>query len=188
MFSIRLEELRQVLPSLVQQIPDDSPTEFMSLYQSLGGSKFSLRGDMDQAARMINLRIKIDVWSQGIDEGLRQTNRVGLRDTYRQFPRRRLWLYLKRWRLMELGQQHGVYDDSFVDGPEDIVAKACRVMKSDMLNNMMFWAVENDILKRGPPGFDPWATITLDENGLQQLGKLQKFAFSRSVINCGKNF
>ena len=78
---------------------------------------------MDQSARMIKLRIKMDVWSQGISENLRQKNRLRLLDIYRLFPRRRLWLYLKRWRLMELGEHQGPYDDSLIDGPEDIVAR-----------------------------------------------------------------
>ncbi|KAJ3495104.1 hypothetical protein NLG97_g3636 [Lecanicillium saksenae] len=183
--SVKLAELRQTLPSLLQEMPDDNPTEFMSIYQGLGGTKSSLIEDLDQAARMIRLRIKIDVWSQGISEDLRHANRVRLLDIYRQLPRRRLWLYLKRWRAMELGQSRGVDAEAFVDGPEDIVAKASRLMKHDALNNMMYIAVANDILKRRPPGFEPWAAITLDENGLEQFGKLQDFAFSRSITKCG---
>ena len=33
---IRLAELRQALPSLLREMPDDNPTEFMSIYQALG--------------------------------------------------------------------------------------------------------------------------------------------------------
>ncbi|TQV91725.1 hypothetical protein IF1G_09791 [Cordyceps javanica] len=186
-FFIQLAKLRQALPSLLHGIQDDSPTEFMSIYKSLGGSKTSLPKDMDQVSRMRRLRIKIDVWSQGIDEGLRQANREYLVDIYRQFPRRRLWLYLKQWRQMELGQFLKIDGDNFFDGPEDIVAKASRLLKCDALNNMMYFAVGNDILKRKSPGFEPWATITLDENGLKQLRKLHCFAFSRSIAKCGKN-
>lgn len=72
---------------------------------------------------MRRLRIKIDVWSQGMNEDLRRANRVYLLGLYRQFPRRRLWIYLKQWRQMELSQNHGVDGDAFIDGPEDIVAK-----------------------------------------------------------------
>lgn len=43
---------------------------------------------------------------------------------------------------------------------------------------MMYFAVGNDILKRRAPGFEPWATITLDKNGLEQFGKLYEFAFN----------
>ncbi len=153
---------------------------------------------MDQVSRMWQLRTKINVWSQGIKEDLRQANREHLVGIYRQFPRRRLWLYLKQWRQMELSQSHKIDGDGVVDGPEDIVAKgtyfhpfsysrlptviqstASRLLRCDALNNMMYFAVENDILKKKPPGFEPWATITpLDENGLKQLRKLRCFAFS----------
>lgn len=142
-----LRELRQSLPSLLKEIPDGSPTEFiefMSIYQSLGmmgklkfkrnnshadtfistgGSISSLPEDMDQVSRMTRLRIKIDVWSQGIDEKLRQANRLYLVGIYRQFPRRRWWLYLKQWRRMTLSECDGINHDALIDAPEDIVAK-----------------------------------------------------------------
>ena len=43
---------------------------------------------------MLVLRIKIDSWSKGIDEGIRQRNRELLESEYIRLPSQRLWLYL----------------------------------------------------------------------------------------------
>ena len=56
--------------------------------------------DMDQAAKMLNMRIKIDVWSNGLSEDRRRQIRETLGDLFCQLPPRRIWLYLKRMRLM----------------------------------------------------------------------------------------
>jgi len=45
--------------------------------------------DMDQSAKMLKLRIKIDVWSKGIDESIREEIRNHLRDLFCQLPARR---------------------------------------------------------------------------------------------------
>jgi hypothetical protein len=86
---------------------------------------------MEQAELMMKLRIKIDVWSSGIDERLRQKNREVLIETYLQFPSRRVWFYLKHWRntiLQDLEDppltvEHIYQQQLDIDGPEDVVAK-----------------------------------------------------------------
>jgi hypothetical protein len=80
--------------------------------------------DLDQSAKMLNLRIKIDVWTQGLDEGFRENVRVNLRELYFQLPARRVWYYLKRIRYMILknrtpGPQPA--SDDMTDGPEDVL-------------------------------------------------------------------
>ena len=55
---------------------------------------------MDQAAKMLNMRIKIDVWSQGLSNGQRNDIREKLGTLFCQLPARRVWLYLKRVRFM----------------------------------------------------------------------------------------
>jgi hypothetical protein len=84
--------------------------------------------DSDQARRMLNMRIKIDVWSQGLDESFRAVIRERLRDLYCQLPARRVWFYLKLVRTMLLrgngahgmvGPQPGPED--IMDGPEDVI-------------------------------------------------------------------
>ncbi|KAG6059448.1 hypothetical protein E4U17_006276 [Claviceps sp. LM77 group G4] len=169
-----LEALRQDLPSLLRYVPD-----------ILGGSKETLQEDLIQSARMLKLRIKIDVWSRGVDENLRHSNREYLTQQYLMLPRRRFWLYLKRRRLSEDMEHHkegqrpvGLHT-SVLDAPEDVVARAWRVAKPGSLNHLMYWAAGNSLLKSRPPGFDPWARIeSLDQRGIQHFAMLQAFAFS----------
>lgn len=84
---------------------------------------------MIQSARMLKLRIKIDVWSRGVDENLRHSNREYLIEQYLMLPRRRFWLYLKRCRLSEdmehhkEGQHPVNLHTSVLDAPEDIIAR-----------------------------------------------------------------
>ena len=84
--------------------------------------------DRDQAHRMLKMRIKIDVWSQGLDEGFRVEIRERLQDLYCQLPVRRVWHYLKSIRYMHLTENgaHGMVEsqqdvDDMVFGPEDVI-------------------------------------------------------------------
>jgi hypothetical protein len=81
--------------------------------------------DMDQAGRMLKMRIKIDVWSQGLDESFRAKIREHLQDLYCQLPARRVWYYLKHFRNMSLGGHgaHGMVESQpdNIDGPEDVI-------------------------------------------------------------------
>ncbi|KAG6286256.1 hypothetical protein E4U46_005069 [Claviceps purpurea] len=182
-----LEALRQDLPSLLRYVPDgDDASPFMQVYHILGGSKETLQEDLIQSARMLKLRIKIDVWSRGVDEQLRHSNREYLDQQYLMLPRRRLWLYLKRRRLSEDMEHHKESQrpvdlhTSVLDAPEDVVARAWRVAKPGSLNHLMYWAAGNSLLKSRPPGFDPWARIgSLGHRGIQHLAMVQAFAFSR---------
>lgn len=63
---------------------------------ALGGSLFTIAKDMDQARRMWKLRTKIDVWSKGLDEAVRNTARELLAEEYLQLSPRRVWLYTFR--------------------------------------------------------------------------------------------
>lgn len=84
--------------------------------------------DMDQAAKMLKMRIKIDVWSQGLAENKRVEIRENLQDLFCQLPARRVWLYLKRIRFMHMRERVpiGMIDsqldsNDMLDGPEDII-------------------------------------------------------------------
>lgn len=84
--------------------------------------------DMDQAAKMRNMRIKIDVWSQGVAEDRRAEIREHLRDLFCQLPARRVWLYLKQIRFMHMEGKKSVGmigsqldSDEVMNGPEDII-------------------------------------------------------------------
>ena len=111
--------LGQMLKQKFPNEPDDS-SEFMQLYGILGsthtytvaiagdllltiltgGNLITLPKDMDQAAKMLNMRIKIDVWSKGLSNARREDIREKLAELFCQLPARRVWLYLKRTRLM----------------------------------------------------------------------------------------
>lgn len=79
--------------------------------------------DLDQAAKMLNLRIKIDVWSQGVDERIRVKNREQLRDLFCQLSPRRVFCYLKYTRNMQLKRTEPDERAPFtIEGPEDIIA------------------------------------------------------------------
>ena len=49
---------------------------------------------------MLKMRIKIDVWSQGLSSSDRKDIREKLGKLFCQLPMRRVWLYLKRVRIM----------------------------------------------------------------------------------------
>ena len=85
---------------------------------------------MDQAAKMLNMRIKIDVWSQRLQEHIRQEIREKLRDLFCQLPMQRVWMYLKNIRYMLLkgrkpnrilGRQLPSHE--FMEGAEDVIIK-----------------------------------------------------------------
>ena len=85
---------------------------------------------MDQAAKMLNMRVKIDVWSQRLQEHIRQKIRERLRDLFCQLPMRRVWIYLKHIRYMLLkgrkparilGRQ--LPSNVFLEGAEDVIVK-----------------------------------------------------------------
>lgn len=80
--------------------------------------------DMDQSAKMLSLRIKIDVWSKGIDESIREEIRNHLRDLFCQLLARRVWFYLKHIRCLELDKRRPDINfrlDDLMDGPEDVI-------------------------------------------------------------------
>ncbi|KAK2592798.1 hypothetical protein QQS21_009502 [Conoideocrella luteorostrata] len=176
-----LMELRRAFPSLLEQMPKENPTESMQIHRILGGSNSTLPKDMKQAQLMLNLRIKIDAKEQ-----VRETNRMFLDNEYLQFPRRRLWLYLKHWRCMRLQDENNwQYDDFYMSGPEDVIARVWTIIKRGRLNNMMYRAVGNEIIRKTLPDFNPWARITLDDRGLDHFCKLQEYAFSEKIQDCG---
>jgi len=79
------------------------------------------------------MRIKIDVWSQGLDESKRVKIRENLRDLFCQLPVRRLWFYLKQLRLMQLIERPEWFPDLVddipdMDGPEDVIVKGNTVL------------------------------------------------------------
>lgn len=96
----------------------------------LGGNKSTIVWDLKQSNLMWTLRVKIDSWSQGLDENLRARNRRLLIDAYLRLPPRRVFLFanrmrsefLSRFQLEESG--HMAQDSNPPqDNPENVIAK-----------------------------------------------------------------
>ena len=72
---------------------------------------------MDQAKKMLNMRIKIDVWSRGLSNSQREAIREKLGMMFCQLPARRVWLYIKSVRHM-LRPGKGEKANQAIDGAE----------------------------------------------------------------------
>jgi hypothetical protein len=73
-----------------------------------GGWPLTLLEDITQVQLMWKLRVKIDSWSTGVDEPIRQRNRELLTSAYLRCPPRRVWLYVKivkDWRWSSEGER-----------------------------------------------------------------------------------
>ena len=89
---------------------------------------------LDQAAKMLNMRIKIDVWTQGLDENFRKKVRRQLRNLFCQLSARRVWYYLKRIRHMLLkgnGTVESQVDSNhLISGAEDVIVNGKNHLKN----------------------------------------------------------
>jgi hypothetical protein len=158
---------------------------------------------MKQATLMWKLRVKIDVWSQGLDEALRQRNRELLIEAYLRLPPRRVWYFLKSARFAFLDQKagHKTKDklrglvDSFAEGPEDIIAQgkylviydyrgytnfevACPIIRPDKVSQLMHKATMSEIKMMGRSRFNLWAPIAHGLSGFEQIMALKLLVFS----------
>lgn len=95
-----------------------------------GGSNDTFFYDYEQSRRMLQLRIKLDSWSQGVPEFIRARNRVLLIDTYMRLPPARVWLYSLSVKLMILyhNEEVDVREELSsgrrpLDSPENIIAE-----------------------------------------------------------------
>ncbi|OBT69547.1 hypothetical protein VE03_01179 [Pseudogymnoascus sp. 23342-1-I1] len=124
--------------------PPEERTEPMQLYMRLGGSYATLMKDLEQSRNMLNMRIKFDVWSTGLDEGLREDIRENIQRIFSQLPVRRVWYYLKQVRNMVL-RDRSVEGSVITDGPEDLIARVSQVIRSKDIARLMFSVVLNQI-------------------------------------------
>ena len=92
---------------------------------------------MDQASKMLNMRIQIDVWSKGLGEDMREEIRENLRGLFCQLPARRVWIYLKLIRLVLLNGKKtnrvpGLILDSntTIQGAEDVSADGMFILSN----------------------------------------------------------
>jgi hypothetical protein len=93
----------------------------------VGGTEETLFVDMDQARLMWRFRVKIDSWSQGLDERLRHRNRLLLIESYLRLPPSRVWFFVKHVRAGFLERSTGFETEidlgSCLEGPEDTIAR-----------------------------------------------------------------
>jgi hypothetical protein len=80
--------------------------------------------------RMFNMRMKIDIWCKGLDEGFREGIREQVRDLFCQLPAHRIWYYLKFVRGVLLNDSRANWNirldldsDRILNGPEDTIAR-----------------------------------------------------------------
>ncbi|WAO94905.1 Hypothetical protein NCS54_01250800 [Fusarium falciforme] len=118
--------------------------EKMKPYEELGGSWTTLFYDLHQSSLMLKLRIKIDSWSQGVDEAIRRRNRTLLVEEYMNLPCRRFWLYLRQCRLMVLTDgKPGLIEDALnalQGGMEDKLTYLYDSLPSVVVNRYMYEA------------------------------------------------
>jgi len=149
--------------------------------------------DMEQARRMLNLRIKIDVWCKalGIDKIIREEILENLRDLFCQLPPRRLWYYLKHIRNLELKgrRPNSSDDDDLANGPEDVIANMCQLFRPKNLGRMMYFATLNQIyLTKNPDfslAFGPAGSIC--NCGISAV-EAQARTYYRPVLNIPKQY
>ncbi|KAL7904035.1 hypothetical protein GGI35DRAFT_464162 [Trichoderma velutinum] len=179
--------LFELFPLLLDHIPDHDPTTFMQIYNILGGSKQTLIKDMKQVFLMWKLRVKIDVWSHGLDEALRERNRNLLMDEYTRLPSHRFWFYTKHWRETILRGPGGppIEEHASDDGPEDAIARARGIIEPSRLNVLMKVAVENDIRLKKTPDYSLSWKFTMDESGAQNFMMIRALAFNSRIQECG---
>ncbi|KAF1847287.1 uncharacterized protein K460DRAFT_276406 [Cucurbitaria berberidis CBS 394.84] len=189
MEKLKASTLKQLQEDMLKHLPEQ-PTEFMQLYNTLGGTHDTFFTDMEQAGKMRFLRIKIDVCTQGFREAIREKVRENLRDIFCQLPARRLWLYLKSLRVMSLGSPGSpdeIMSNESMDGPEDVIVKASQVVRPECLGLLLHFTVMQDIQHRKNPGLGPSSNFEFDETGLQRLRMITNLTFAPvgSIRDCG---
>ncbi|KAK0620683.1 hypothetical protein B0T14DRAFT_236244 [Immersiella caudata] len=151
-------ELREFLDMMEE--PEQKP---FAGYILLGGSQEKMEEDIDQARRMWNLRIKIDKWSVGVREDIRQRNRLLLEAAYRDLPQRRFFMYGKLWRATAIrhfakkgpGQRKEPLSKTQCSGPEDLLPPMYRVIRSDRFNQLVHNVIHIDIKHQEPDSMWP---------------------------------
>jgi hypothetical protein len=98
--------------------------------------------DMDQARLMWMFRVKIDAWSRGLEEGLRQRNRLLLIDSYLRLPPSRVRFFVKHIRAGFLERSTGfetkIDPGNCMDGPENTIARG-KFLLSILMTNYIDW-------------------------------------------------
>ncbi|KAH6876614.1 hypothetical protein B0T10DRAFT_610319 [Thelonectria olida] len=160
----------------------------------LDSDKSTLLYDMKQSVLMWKLRVKIDVWSQGLDERIRQRNRELLIDAYLRLPPRRVFMYTRRMRLEFLsrafpGERLGTDVSSFLqqDDPENLIARASHIMKPDKISKLLYQTTLNDLEIRTKlaPDLDMESMTMLALHKQMMLHRKITFETPGHIRDCG---
>ncbi|KAH8885967.1 hypothetical protein GQ53DRAFT_845110 [Thozetella sp. PMI_491] len=163
------------------------------------GSATMFWHDLEQSKRMWTLRVKIDSWSQGVDEYIRRRNRNLVTAAYLRCPPFRFWLYMKLLKfivtkdpsaLLRIGSRESKaleYGFNDVEDAEDIIATA-RIINYDAdINQLIYATVTNEIEMRKHPGLKLWQRLSPTWLDLPRFLLMHKFVFQipGSICGCG---
>lgn len=180
------DEKFAMLGQMLQEHSPKEPTDFMKSYMNLGGSALGFPKDMDQAKKMLNMRIKVDVWSRGVDELVRERIRKHVQELFCELPPRRVFFYLKSIRHMIL---EGVERAETIGSkkpdteapetePEDAIANASQLFRDKDLCRLMHFATLNHI---------DLTKLDHVDNEFRRLAIINSITFGRagSICDCG---
>ncbi|KFY72462.1 hypothetical protein V499_07421 [Pseudogymnoascus sp. VKM F-103] len=186
------EERDEAVAKMMELTPLEERGEHMQLYMRLGGSYATLMKDMEQARNMMNMRIKFDVWSTGLNEHIRNNIRENLRHIFSQLPARRVWYYLKHIRNIAL-RDRSIEGSVICEGPDDVIAKGdtfllSHVIRGEAIARLMFAVVLNQISLASHPDFEFYPTI-ISEASWRSISRSKQIIFSSagSICDCGIN-
>ncbi|OBT57412.1 hypothetical protein VE04_02573 [Pseudogymnoascus sp. 24MN13] len=181
------DESDEAFARMMELTPPEERGEHMQLYMRLGGSYATLMKDMDQARNMMNMRIKFDVWSTGLNEHIRNNIRENLRHIFSQLPARRVWYYLKHLRNIAL-RDRSIEGSVICEGPDDVIAKVSHVIRGEAIARLMFAVVLNQISLASHPDFEFYPTI-ISEASWRSISRSKQIIFSSagSICDCGIN-
>ncbi|KAK3337974.1 hypothetical protein B0H65DRAFT_309012 [Neurospora tetraspora] len=155
-------------------------------YRMLGGSVHTVEKDKEQTLLMMTLRIKIDYWSRGVDEKIRQRNRDLLIAEYLRMPARRLWGYMRIVRYMYLSDSFFIPIRLKPEQPEDAVIYAKDLIEPNSLTYLIYKAVQFDIELRKRPHVDIWGELSPDSESMALMTELAfRVQGTESILNCG---
>ncbi|KAK0659151.1 hypothetical protein QBC41DRAFT_360443 [Cercophora samala] len=131
---------------------------FYEIYGCLGGTWQSLREDMFQVEKMLELRVKIDQWAVGVNDSIKQRNRRMLEEAYLRLSPQRVWLYIKSHRLMILDYERAKDSTEQLpfDGPEDTIARVHWLVKPGYLNRLLWRTHVHYLDRKRGSHHDPW--------------------------------
>ncbi|KAK0643888.1 hypothetical protein B0T16DRAFT_190532 [Cercophora newfieldiana] len=178
--------------SILKELDDlmNPKTEFQKIYHSLGGSEDSMLYDFDQAQRMWTLRVKIDSWSRGVDESIRQRNRNILEEAYLRVSPARYFVFAKVSRIKIAAAELSKGKEYPVDvvGPEDIIAQARHIIpEPENFNRLIHNAMRGyQLINRGMWRKDTWDNMTPNVSGFMKIFTIQMMVDAPgSICDCG---